>query len=209
MARRRLEDMQVIVCGPYRSGTSLMMRCLEMAGFKMAEDLTPGDKGNIYGYYESERFMDLCYEIYSRNLERQEGERKPDLENLRRLLGEKGKWAWKAPFAVFILDELFEAGENVIPIYMSRPKADVLSSWIRFCEIKMKGKTPYPEEPHAQWYDQSLKLFQAYRQKKIKVNFLDLVDNEKIVMNEILDFLGLETNYDCTAVDIREVHFKD
>ena len=205
MVRRRPEIMQVIVCGPFRSGTSLMMRCLEMAGLKMAEDLTPtGDvsyKSNIFGFYESERFMDLCYEVYNGGQER---ERKPDLENLRRLLDKKGIWAWKCPWAVFILDELFEAGENVVVIYMSRPKVDVIRSWIRFCELR--GKTS--EEPQAQWYEQSLESFQAYRHEKIKVNFLDLVENEKAVMNEVLDFLGLETNYDGTAVDVREVHFK-
>ncbi len=204
MMRRRPENMQVIVCGPNRSGTSLMMRCLEMAGFKMAEDaLKPGDKGNIYGYYESEHFKALCLEAFEWRIARVI----PDLENLRRLLDKKGIWAWKVPWAVFILDELSEAGENVIPIFMSRPKNDVISSWIRHCEIK--GETPHPKESYAQWYDQTLQFYRAYRHKKIKVNFLDLVENEKVVMNEILDFLGLETNYDCTAVDIRELQFKD
>jgi len=203
MIRQRPENMQVIVCGPNRSGTSLMMRCLEMAGFKMAEDLTPGDKGNIYGYYESERFKDLCYEAAferSRALTR-------DVENLRKLLDKEGRWAWKCPWAVVVLDELFEAAENMIVIYMSRPKDDVIRSWIRHCGIQ--GVTPLSEESYAQFYDAAFNFYQAYRYKKIEVNFLDLVENEKVVMNEILDFLGLETNYDCTAVDIREVHFKD
>ena len=210
------EDMQVIVCGPNRSGTSLMMRCLEMAGFKMAEDLTPGDKGNIYGYYESERFMDLCYEVFSSlNLAK-----KPDLgvlrwrasiDGLKKLLDKKGRWAWKAPFAVFILDELFEAGENVIAIYMSRPKADVVSSWIRFCEVKgFKDLPPMITDVKSLvgLYDQSLEAFQAYRYKKLEVHFLELVEDEKKVMNEVFDFLGLEANYDCTAVDSGQVHFR-
>ena len=203
MARQRPENMQIIVCGPHRSGTSLMMRCLEMAGFKMAEDFQPWDRGNIYGYYESERFKDLCREAFIRKREHA----KPDVENLRRLLDKEGKWAWKVPWAVFILDEIFEAAGNMIVIFMSRPKADVIRSWIRHCEIQ--GVTPYSEEIYSQWYDEAHYSFQAYKHDKIKVNFLDLVGNEKGAMNEILYSLGLETNYDCTAVDIREVHFKD
>jgi len=196
-----------------------MMRCLEMAGFKMAEDLQPGDGGNIYGYYESKRFKDLCRKEHQRRIEKHRTFdralealktsssmlHKPD-EDLRRLLGEKGKWAWKWPLAVFLLDEMFEAAENVVVIFMSRPKDDVINSLIRHCEIK--GVTPYSEEIYAEWYDMAFKFFQVYKHKKILVNFLDLVENEKMVMNEILDFLGLEPNYDCSAVDIGEVHFK-
>ena len=180
-----------------------MMRVLEMAGFKMADDLQPGDRGNKYGYYESERFKDLCREAFARRREHA----KPDLEGLRELLNKAGRWAWKVPWAVFILDDLFEAAENMVLIFMSRPKNDVISSWFRHCEIK--GKVPYSEGIYSQWYDEAFNSFQAYRHEKIKVNFLDLVENEKAVMNEILDFLGLETNYDGTAVDIKEVHFKD
>ena len=214
MARRRTENMQVIVCGPNRSGTSLMMRCLEMAGFKMAEDLMPGDEGNKYGYYESKRFKRYCYDV----IERKNGAQKflpylliPSLipsksEDIRKLLDKKGKWAWKVPLAVFVLDELFEVAENMIVIFMSRPIDDVIKSMIRHC--KVKGVTPFTEDVYAQLYDNAFNFFQAYKHKKIEVDFLDLVENEKMVMNEILDILGLETNYDCTAVDIREVHFK-
>ena len=215
MVRRRIENMQVIVCGPNRSGTSLMMRCLEMAGFKMAEDLQLGDGGNMYGYYESKRFKALCREqkVGSMTLDelragiRTGRDHKPNVEKLRKLLDKKGNWAWKYPFAVFMLDTIFEAAENMFVIYMVRPKADVINSWLRQCEIN--DTTPYPVGLYSLWYDITLEAIEAYRHKKIKVDFLDLVENEKMVMNEILDILGLETNYDCTAVDIREVHFKD
>ena len=212
--RRRPENMQVIVCGPNRSGTSLMMRCLEMAGFKMAENLQLGDEGNIYGYYESKRFKQLCLRAFDRwRLEELKSDtpsntlRYSPKKDLTRLLDKKGRWAWKYPWAVFVLDELFEAAVNMIVIFMSRPKDYVIKSSIRHCKIR--GVTPYPEKIYAQWYDLTLEAIKAYRHKKIKVNFLDLVENEKMVMNEILDFLGLETNYDCTAVDLREAHFKD
>lgn len=208
------ENMQVIVCGPNRSGTSLIMRCLEMTGFKMAENLQPGDEGNIYGYYESDHFKQLCLRAFDRwRLEELKSDSPSNIlryspnRDLRILLDKNGRWAWKYPWAVFVLDELFEAAANMIVIYMSRTKDDVIKSSIRHCEIQ--GVNPYSKKIYAQWYDLAFEAIKAYRHKKIVVNFLDLVENEKIVMNEILDFLGLETNYDCTAVDIREVHFKD
>ena len=206
--------MQIIVCGPNRSGTSLMMRCLEMAGFKMDENLQLGDEGNVYGYYESGRFKQLCFKALERKLKEDKTIKagfsltppKPD-EDLRRLLDKKGKWAWKIPWAVFVLDTLFEVAENMIVIFMFRPKDHVISSMIMHCEIA--GVIPFSEDIYVRWYEGAFNSFQAYRHKKIKVDFLDLVENEKVIMNEILDFLGLETNYDFTAVDIREVHFKD
>ncbi len=195
-----MENMQVIVCGPNRSGTSLMMRCLEKAGFKMAEDLKPGDSGNIYGYYESTRFKKLCSSDA-------EIDGRPDIEAFRELLAKEGKWAWKYPKVVFLLEAIFEAAENMFVIYMDRPRNDVVRSMIRHAELSKV--VPYVEEVYMHWYYTALRAINAYKHKKLKVNFLELVKNEKRVMNEVLDFLGLEANYNYTAVDVREVHFKE
>ncbi|KKK77915.1 hypothetical protein LCGC14_2848800 [marine sediment metagenome] len=192
--------MQVIVCGPNRSGTSLIMRCLEKAEFKMAEDLKPGDSANIYGYYESMRFKELCQ---PRNLING----RPDIEAFRELLAKEGKWAWKYPKVVFLLEAVFEAAENMFVIYMDRPRKDVVKSMIR--HAKLSKARPYVEEAYEYLYIRALIAIDAYKHKKLKVSFLDLVKNEKRVMNEVLDFLGLEANYNYTAVDIGEVHFKE
>ncbi len=193
-----MENMQVIVCGPNRSGTSLMMRCLEKAGFKMAEDLIPGDIGNIYGYYESERFKAECL--------KQSRAREPSIEGFRKLLDKKGRWAWKYPKAVFMLNVIFAATKNMFVIYMDRPRNDVIKSMIRHAELK--NIVPTTEE-YSLWYNGSLRAINAYEHKKLIVSFLALVKNEKRVMNEVLGFLGLEANYNYTAVDIGEVHFKE
>lgn len=196
-----MENMQVIVCGPNRSGTSLMMRCLEKAGFKMAEDLKPGDIGNIYGYYESKRFKELC----GTSALLDDGS--PDIEAFRELLAKQGKWAWKYPKAIFMLNEIFEAAENMIVIYMDRPRGDVVKSMFR--HAKLSKVIPYVEEAYVHLYDIALRAINAYNHKKIIVSFLDLVKNEERIMNEVLDFLGLEANYNYTAVDIGEVHFME
>ena len=195
-----MENMQVIVCGPNRSGTSLMMRCLEKAGFKMAEDLKPGDSGNIYGYYESERFRELCQPKNMSN-------GRPDMEAFRALLAKEGKWAWKYPKVVFLLEAAFEAAENMFVIYMDRPRNDVVRSMIR--HAKLSKTTPYVEEAYEYWYNLALTAINEYNHKKLIVSFLELVKNEEKIMNEVLDFLGLETNYNYTAVDIGEVHFME
>ena len=195
-----MENMQVIVCGPNRSRPSLMMRCLEKAGFKMAEDLKPGDSGNIYGYYESLRFKELCRsESWSNGI--------PDIEAFRELLAKEGQWAWKYPKVVFLLEAIFEATENMFVIYMDRPRKDVVRSNLRLA--KLSKVRPYVEEAYEHLYNVALIAINAYNHKKLMVSFLDLVKNEEKIMNEVLDFLGLETNYKYTAVDIGEVHFKE
>ena len=196
-----MENMQVIVCGPNRSGTSLMMRCLEKAGFKMAEDLKPGDSGNIYGYYESMRFKKLCASASWVN------DDSPDIEAFRELLAKEGKWAWKYPKVVFLLEAVFEAAENMFVIYMDRPRDDVVRSMIR--HAKLSKVRPYGEEVYEHLYNVAVIAINNYEHKKLKVGFLELVKNEKRIMNEVLDFLGLEANYNYTAVDIGEVHFKE
>jgi hypothetical protein len=176
------------------------MRCLEKAGFKMAEDLKPGDSGNIYGYYESIRFREICQpRNFSNGI--------PDIEAFRELLAKEGKWAWKYPKVVFLLEAVFEAAENMFVIYMDRPRNDVVRSMIRHAELSKV--TPYVEEAYIHLYYTSLRAINAYNHKKIIVSFLDLVKNEERVMNEVLDFLGLEANYNYTAVDIGEVHFME
>ncbi len=193
-----MKNMQVIVCGPNRSGTSLMMRCLEKAGFKMAEDLKPGDSGNIYGYYESVRFKELCKSKLDDSL---------DIEAFRELLAKEGKWAWKYPKVVFLLEAVFQAAENMFVIYMDRPRNDVVRSMLR--HAKLNKVRPYVEEAYVHLYNLALIAINAYEYKKLKVSFIDLVKNEERVMNEVLDFLGLEANYNYTAVDIGEVHFME
>lgn len=188
--------MQIIVCGPNRSGTSLIMRCLEKAGFKMDEDLIPGDIANIYGYYESRRFKAECL--------KQAVSRRPGVEGFKKLLDKKGRWVWKYPKAVFVLNVIFAATKNMFVIYMDRPKNDVIKSMIRHAELK--NVVPTLKE-YPLWYDGSLKAIDAYKHRKFKVSFIDLVNNEKKIMNEVLEFLGLEPNYNYTAVDIEEVHF--
>ncbi len=178
-----------------------MMQCLEKAGFKMDADLIPGDIGNRYGYYESRRFKALCINVardHALGLDLK-------VEEFRELLDRKGKWAWKYPKAVFLLNVIVAAAKNMVVIYMDRPKKDAISSMIRRSVIKKI--TPSSEEEYSQWYEGSLKAINAYEHRKIKVSFLDLVKNEKKVMNEVLEFLGMEPNYNYTTVDIKEVHF--
>jgi len=193
-----MDDMQIIVCGPNRSGTSLMMRCLEKAGFKMDDDLIPGDIGNIYGYYESRRFKAECHKITM--------SREPGIEGFRRLLDKKGRWAWKYPKSVFMLNVIFAATKNMFVIYMDRPKNDVIKSMIRHAELKNVAPTL---KEYSLFYNGSLRAINAYEHRKLKVSFIDLVKDEKKIMNEVLEFLGLEANYNYTAVDIEEVHFME
>ena len=190
----------VLVCGANRSGTSLMMRCLEQAGIGMAGDMIGGNAGNVHGYYESKSFKDLC-NCFLRN----KTNRSITIKRIRNLLGSKENMAWKYPRAVFMLDVIHEAIPDIIVLHMNREKKDVVESCIRHCVVcKVK---PAARSVYSSWHDNALKSYRNYGHKKIKVNFKNLVSDELGVTNRVLSFCGLSASKDFSALDEKQIHF--
>lgn len=210
--------LNIVVCGSNRSGTSMLMQCLEEQGIHMNPDMFIGaDEGNVHGYYEDKRFKSIVRDMRCAKKLKPYGKwAKIPQEiamgylkwRLECLCNDRfGAWAWKYPASVYVLDELNDALDNPWFIYMHRSKERVVKSMIRHSRVT--GQLPYPREVYESWYDKSQEAIKSYHgDNKLIVEFNHLFHLPVECLQEIFDCIGY--NYrveDVSCIDSCEVHF--
>jgi hypothetical protein len=168
------KDYIVVVSGLPRSGTSMMMKMLEVGGEQILTDsLREADANNPNGYYEFERVKKL---------------KDGDFDWLQDAVGKTVK-------IVTGLITNLPAAYNYRVIFMQRNITEVLSS-----QKKMLGRLGKPEdnvsdEKMAKIYQEHLKKVEAWITKQaniqvLYVNYNAMISNPIEFLKQVNEFLG-------------------
>jgi len=206
----------IVVCGPARSGTSLMAQCLVSTGIRIAGDaLIEADEANIHGYYESVAFRNVVRRIIRwrrSRLTRYTGLTSlavaRHVSSLSQLMNRPGTWVWKYPNAVFVLSDIRRASPSMVVVMMRRPRSSVIRSMRRHARIK--GGRTHDDAVYGSWYDRAFQSYEAYKGTKTIVEFRELVDDPQRAVTGAMRRLGFKTRFrirGLSPVDKKEVHF--
>lgn len=174
----------LVVCGCNRTGTSSMARLLHEAGLHIHGPLVPANAGNPGGYWEPQSFKALV-EFTLRH-----GDLDPGIfpAAFRILMNRPGRWVWKYPGAVFVLDKIREGSPKVMVVGMHREKEATLDSLIRHCLLV--GAQPASREIYSSWYDQAERSFREYGGPKVRIELEDLARDPAGTVKRVLGSWG-------------------
>ncbi|MFC2105134.1 sulfotransferase domain-containing protein [Candidatus Bipolaricaulota bacterium] len=170
-------DSIVIVTGLPRSGTSMMMRMLDVAGLDVLTDrIRSPDEDNPRGYYEFELVKDLP-------------------ENTRWLSGARGK---AVKMASALLPHL-PSSYNYLVIFMERDLGEVLASQTRMLE-RLERPNPTPAAKMRKLYESHLAEVRAWLQNQsnmdtVFINYNRILRDPHSVIPPLKSLLGEDLDF--------------
>jgi len=186
----------VIVLGVHRGGTSAVGGVIHNLGVPMGGELLMGPGINEWhnpkGYFEDREFLRLNDRLIGKNWKNPKiVKEKEVLDDYKETIGKKltmPLWGMKDPrncFTFPIILELIPQGMQVIVVTVARPLPDIAGGLAR----------RLPEEESwdiaVRYEINRLRQWQAFKGKKLWVNYNSLIDNTKEEVSRIADFIGV------------------
>jgi hypothetical protein len=164
-----------IVSGLPRSGTSMMMKMLEVGGLRIVTDnIRSADDDNLQGYYEFERVKQL-----------KEG----DVDWLKDARGSVVK-------VISALLEHLPAGQHYKVIFMEREMMEILSSQRKMLERRGKPGNPAEDGKFAELYGKHLEKIKGWlvhqtNMEVLYIHYNDMVKQPAEYAAKVAEFLGI------------------
>lgn len=164
-----------IVSGLPRSGTSMMMKMLEVGGLRILTDnIRSADDDNLQGYYEFERVKQL-----------KEG----DVDWLKDARGSVVK-------VISALLEHLPAGQHYKVVFMEREMMELLSSQRKMLERRGKPGNPAEDGKFAELYGKHLEKIKGWlahqtNMEVLYIHYNDMVKQPAEYAAKVAEFLGI------------------
>lgn len=164
-----------IVSGLPRSGTSMMMKMLEVGGLRILTDnIRSADDDNLQGYYEFERVKQL-----------KEG----DVDWLKDARGSVVK-------VISALLEHLPAGQHYKVVFMEREMMEILSSQRKMLERRGKPGNPAEDGKFAELYGKHLEKIKGWlahqtNMEVLYIHYNDMVKQPAEYAAKVAEFLGI------------------
>ncbi|MBN8581874.1 MAG: sulfotransferase domain-containing protein [Anaerolineae bacterium] len=164
-----------IVSGLPRSGTSMMMKMLEVGGLRILTDnIRSADDDNLQGYYEFERVKQL-----------KEG----DVDWLKDAKGSVVK-------VISALLAHLPAGQHYKVIFMEREMMEILSSQRKMLERRGKPGNPAEDGKFAELYGKHLEKIKGWlahqtNMEVLYIHYNDMVKQPAEYAAKVAEFLGI------------------
>jgi len=191
-------DMQIIVLGMHRSGTSMLSKVLSNLGIEMGSDGVGKEIYNIEGHYEDGEMLALNKEILSYlgggwdNLPNEEIVNKNKNYILNKYLyfvsKKNGTWGVKEPRLSIFAHFLHQTLSNPKYIFMIRDELDVAKS------LKARNNLTIKQGIELKYqYDEIIKSFLSDKEYLL-IKYNELQSNPREELFRLSEFLGVEFN---------------